>query len=455
MLGGAIIGISWLAVARVARHDARPRATPLFSRVLIICLLFGPAAVAADSSSRLGGELTSDLPPPLAVQVTAPNVTIPERRELQARGFFPFHRTRTVQEGLGPLFVNASCGGCHVNNGRGPALLSRSTGSLSRMVVKVRPQVQLGDDPSELSGQILDHNSQGQPPVNAKLSWMASYGRYEDGTRYQLRSPKVLLRSKRPLKGHIRASLRMSPPIIGPGLLEAVPWHALLDLSFAPEAKKDGISGRINWVIDSRSGTPSAGRFGFKAAHPTVEQQTAAALYNDMQFTNPLFHDKTAAPEVSESELAELTMYQKLGGVPAAINQDHPQIVRGRTIFFSIGCELCHRSTLHTGDYADPELSNQTFHPYSDLLLHYMGSGLADEVAESGAAGGEWRTTPLWGLHLLPDSSKDSVYLHDGRARTIEEAILWHGGEAARARQRFLRLKKKERDDLIQFLRSL
>jgi CxxC motif-containing protein (DUF1111 family) len=186
-----------------------------------------------------------------------------------------------------------------------------------------------------------------------------------------------------------------------------------------------------------------------------VKQQTAAALLGDMNLTNSIFGATEDTPEVSDEELNALTTYQKLGGVPPSLPLRSSSVETGRQLFFAIGCERCHRATLVTGEYPDPELRNQTIHPYTDLLLHDMGPGLADGMREYGALGREWRTTPLWGLHLMSDRAKDSVYLHDGRARTLEEAILWHGGEGARARKRFVQAPKREQDALIEFLRTL
>lgn len=422
-------------------------------------VLFAARSFAQELSSGPGGDLTSDLPNPLAVQVAAPNVVDPSRREAQGQGFAPFHSIRTKSEGLGPSFINSSCGGCHVNNGRGAATISRSQAAPSQMVVKVRvPDDGSSVSPRALLGvgtQILDHSVDGSPTAKVKLSWTYLTGQYPDGARYELRKPKVSVLFAKGSTRRILTSLRMSPPIIGPGLLEAVPWETLLQQSLAPDAIQERVSGRINWVTEVRTGRFAVGRFGFKATHPTVEQQSAAALYNDMQITNPIFNEPGSVPEVSEEELSALSIYQKLGGVPAAVDQDAPEVRFGKRLFFSLGCEVCHRSTLVTGEHPDPELRNQTIHPYTDLLLHDMGAGLSDGFREYSAGGSEWRTTPLWGLRALPDRERASVYLHDGRARTIEEAIVWHGGEAARAQRRFIALRKKEREALLRFLRAL
>ena len=416
-----------------------------------VCL-FAARSFAQELSSGPGGDLTSDLPNPLAVQVAAPNVVDPSRREAQGQGFAPFHSIRTKSEGLGPSFINSSCGGCHVNNGRGAATISRSQSAPSQMVVKVRvPEEAFRASPRPVPGlgtQILDHSVDRSPTARVKLSWTYLVGQYPGGARYELRKPKVSVLFAKGSKRRIVTSLRMSPPIIGPGLLEAVPWETLLQQSLAPDAIQERVSGRINWVTEVRTGR-------FKATHPTVEQQSAAALYNDMQITNPIFNEPGSVPEVSEEELSALAIYQKLGGVPAAVDQDAPEVISGKKLFFSLGCEVCHRSILVTGVQADPELRNQTIHPYTDLLLHDMGAGLSDGFREYSAGGSEWRTTPLWGLRVIPDRERSSVYLHDGRARTIEEAILWHDGEAARAKRRFVALKTKEREALLRFLRSL
>jgi CxxC motif-containing protein (DUF1111 family) len=255
----------------------------------------------------------------------------------------------------------------------------------------------------------------------------------------------------------IAASLRMSPPIIGLGLLESIPQETLESWSDPEDTDGNGISGRVNVVPDLRTAASAAGRFGFKAVQPTVEQQSLAALFFDMGISNSLFGDRQRSPEFPENEfLLPLLFYQRLAGVPLPREISNPQHQEGFALFQSIGCADCHRFGVRTGESADPELSDQVIHPFSDLLLHDMGRGLADARREFGAAGREWRTTPLWGLGFSRTVSKVRVaYLHDGRARTLEEAILWHGGEAAASQIRFKQLAAAQREAVLAFLSSL
>jgi CxxC motif-containing protein (DUF1111 family) len=238
--------------------------------------------------------------------------------------------------------------------------------------------------------------------------------------------------------------------------LEAIPASTILRLSDPNDSNRDGISGRVNFVVDHEAGGYSVGRFGHKATIASVKQQSAAALYHDMQITTTIFSESPAEIEISDEQLQLLTLYQRLAGVPTARNQNDQQVIAGKQIFKNLRCDSCHRMTLVTGgNYADPELRNQTIHPFTDLLLHDMGTGLADSWQEFSARGTEWRTAPLWGIGFAERLSKRIFYLHDGRARSIEEAILWHGGEARRSTNQFKQLTKQERDSLVAFLRSL
>lgn len=249
----------------------------------------------------------------------------------------------------------------------------------------------------------------------------------------------------------------MSPLLIGTGLVEAIPDSTIEALADPLDSNGDGISGKINLVTNIRANTKTVGKFGFKAVEPTVEQQSLIAFSNEMGITNPLFPDPKGAPsEISELDMQRLDFYQRLAGVPAARNQANEDVQAGRAIFERIGCEKCHTTTFVTSAVNDPELDAQTIHPFSDFLLHDMGEGLADKRAHFDASGSEWRTTPLWGLGFAETVSTTKItFLHDGRAQTIEEAILWHGGEGLAARTEFRNLVKAERDQLVTFLRSL
>ena len=240
------------------------------------------------------------------------------------------------------------------------------------------------------------------------------------------------------------------------GLLEAIPEDSILALSDPEDSDGDGISGMPRYVFDRLTQTMQLGRFGFKANHPSVLQQSAAAAFFDMGLVNDLFNPEDEAVEVNATVLKQLTTYQQLAGVPAARNQLDTAIQKGFQHFQDSGCQDCHRTSFESSHPAHEELDGQIIHPFTDLLLHDMGRGLADSRPEDGVSVREWRTTPLWGLgHLKGITNRRIQYLHDGRAQTLEEAILWHGGEASRSKNRFKRLKKDERHALISFLNSL
>jgi CxxC motif-containing protein (DUF1111 family) len=328
------------------------------------------------------------------------------------------------------------------------------------MVIKIKPPGILPDGSAPpvrgFGSQILDQKVGAPIKRTVKLSWEQVTGKYSDGSSYSLRRPKLAFPVSLKLPKKTTASLRMSPPIIGAGLLEAISPSEIVALSDPKDLDGDGISGRVNWVKDYVAGGYSVGRFGFKGTLPTVEQQSASALYHDMQITNSIFRDEEPVPEASAVDIHSIAVYLRLAGVPKAQNQTNPTVLEGQRLFFQIGCERCHTSTFVTGSHYDPELSGQKIHPFTDLLLHDMGSGLADGWSEFSAGGREWRTTPLWGLGFSRRlANGKAVYLHDGRARTVEEAILWHGGEGAASQKQFRQLSRSQRQALLAFLDSL
>lgn len=429
--------------------------------VFAFLVAIAPSYSHAQDLLNIGGDLTSDLPGRSAIQVNAPNVTDESRRILQLQGFGVFHGLFDKKSGLGPIFNNSSCKGCHVDNGRGPARISRSQSVGSTMVVKVSLLgLQKNGAPKNVPGvgeQLLDHAISGSSP-NAEifLKWISEEGAYPDGTKYKLRRPDLKYRLLGQANRRTISSLRMTPPVIGPGLLEAVPDSTILEFSDPKDLDGDGISGHPNYVPDLITGQKRIGRFGFKGSHITVEQQSSAALINDMGISNPILQDSSKQIELSAEQLNILALYQKLAGIPRPIKQDDPNVISGKSLFQSVGCDKCHRVTMTTETYVDPELSNQEFHPFTDLLLHDMGPDLADKRAEFSAKGSEWRTTPLWGIGFSRRLAKGkAVFLHDGRARSIEEAILWHAGEADKSRKQFKKLTRTQRANLLAFLDSL
>ncbi len=411
--------------------------------------------------SLIGGGLTSDLPGRFALQLPGPSVAEGLRRNSFLAGFPVFHRAFSRRDGLGPHFVNRSCSGCHVENGRGPIGFNKSPLRESTMVVRVSMRRNNSDGTQRVvpgvGFQLLDHDISGRTRHNLQLRWRTVRGRYPDGTRYVLRRPKLTFTVRRVNTRRIAHSLRMTPAVIGTGLLDSIPEETLQSWQDPEDRDGDGISGRINIVPDHRTNADASGRFGFKASQPTVEQQSLAALFFDMGVSNSLFGDRKRGSEFPEDQLLlPLVFYQRLAGVPAPSDQTAPGVAEGFSLFQQIGCTACHKINVSTGANADPELSNQIFHPFTDVLLHNMGRGLADNRREFSAAGREWRTSALWGLGFSKSLSKVRArFLHDGRARSIEEAILWHGGEALASATRFKELHRDQRAAVLAFLGSL
>lgn len=297
-------------------------------------------------------------------------------------------------------------------------------------------------------------------------------GTYDDGTPYTLRRPVYRFDNLAygNLAEDITFSPRVAPQIIGLGLLEAVPEADILALADPNDADGDGVSGRPNYVWDAYNNTTALGRFGWKANNPHLLQQAAGAYFNDMGLTNSIFSDPSCfnpttacasvldgiEPEISDDELLATTFYTQTLSVPAQRNFNDSLVQEGALIFEEAGCSSCHTATLVTGTHPTvPALSNQVIHPYTDLLLHDMGEDLADGRPHGLATGSEWRTPPLWGIGLFETVNGHTTYMHDGRARNLSEAIIWHGGEAEVSREYFLGLSADERAALLAFLESL
>ena len=372
-------------------------------------------------------------------------------------------------DGLGPLFNRASCTGCHVRDGRGRPPASPGD-RLDSALVRISDA---NGHPHPMYGsQIQDKAILGeQPEAKVKVTYVPYVVTYTDGSKATLQKPQVRLLS---LDGNLldipQSSFRVAQPVHGLGLLEAVSDADLLAWADPEDRNGDGISGRANRVLDHRIGRASIGRFGWKAGHPSLRQQAASAFAGDIGITSSLFpqDERTAVqrqdskavsggtPELRERDLDRLEFYLRALAVPAQRDATHPVVRRGQTLFREIGCAQCHRETLVTRpDPQIPALANQTIHPYTDLLLHDMGPDLADGRAEDDATGREWRTPPLWGIGLTQVVNGHERFLHDGRARGLEEAVLWHGGEAKTSQKAFRSLPKSDRDALIRFLESL
>lgn len=376
-------------------------------------------------------------------------------------------------DGLGPFFTRRSCSGCHVHDGRGrpPAGPEDSTGTMVVKLAALEPSGRRRADPRY--GSVLSERAVQGLAAEGRLvvAWEEFEHVYPDSARAMLRRPAVHVTDLGygALSPHTRMSLRLPPAVFGTGLLEAVPDSLLTALADPCDADQDGISGRVAWLGGGRAERRRAGRFGWKAAQPSVALQVATALHEDMGITSPhpLRAELTSAqraarrrpsggrPEIQGGAWEALVRYMRWVAVPARRNLDDPAVRRGAERFRDAGCVGCHVPALVTGPADQMALARQVIHPFTDLLLHDMGLELSDGLPEGDAAATEWRTPPLWGLGLLESVNGHRFLLHDGRARSLEEAILWHGGEGARSREAFRALSADGRRDLVRFLESL
>ncbi|MFP2926396.1 di-heme oxidoredictase family protein [Pyxidicoccus sp. 3LG] len=360
---------------------------------------------------------------------------------------------------LGPNYVANSCISCHVQNGRGlpPAV----NASLTNYVVKVGNSS--GGPDASLGTRLQPRRTSGTPEADVRITgWTLTNGNFSDGTAYQLRRPTYGFTNVIPTNHSARAT----PQLVGLGLLEAVPESAIAALADPNDSNGDGISGRMQTIADPETGQTRLGRFGWKAGAAKVKHQVADALRNDIGVTNSVFPTQDCGPsqqgcsgsstELNNTDLDKLTRYIALLGVPARRDLRDATALRGETLFASAGCAKCHTASLTTSQYhPNAELRSQTIRPYTDLLLHDMGSGLADNLGEGIATGAEWRTPPLWGIGLTAGVSNGEAYLHDGRARNLTEAILWHGGEGQAAKNAFNNMNASDRAALLRFLQTL
>ncbi|HXI85598.1 MAG TPA: di-heme oxidoredictase family protein [Verrucomicrobiae bacterium] len=364
--------------------------------------------------------------------------------------------TFTQQVGkLGPKFTNRSCIACHVNNGR--ALPPAIGAPMLQSVVHVASDASGTPDPvygSVLQPQITSGTPEGTCVIS---SYTTINGTYGDSTPYTLQKPNYTFSPHTPAF----YSVRVAPQLVGMGLLEAVDESTIEALADPGDSDADGISGKVRTVTDPETGQLRLGRFTYRGGQARVKHQVAAALNNDMGVTTSVFPvldgDTNSGPvELSDSDLTNWVRYVQALGVNARRDVTNSVNLQGQALFGSASCWKCHTPTITTSPHHPmAELRNQTIHPYTDLLLHDMGPGLADNLGEGNATGSEWRTSPLWSIGLTPSVNGGEAYLHDGRARSLEEAILWHDGEAAASREAFRNMSASDRAALIAFLKSL
>ncbi|GJM34839.1 MAG: thiol oxidoreductase [Saprospiraceae bacterium] len=380
-------------------------------------------------------------------------------------------------DGLGPIFNAISCGSCHFKDGRAapPTFPDEPlNGLLFRLSIPGTSPFG-GPLPEPVyGGQLQDKAILGVArEAQVRVSYTEIPGQYPDGTTYSLRKPNYEFEDLAYGDFHteLMFSPRIAPQIPGLGLLENVPESVLLEYADEQDQDGDGISGRANYVWDTEKQQVVMGRFGWKANKSSLKEQTAGAFNGDMGIVSNLFSDDDftstqeqqygeipngGSPELSDEQLKRVTLYLQTLSVPARRNYEDPQIQEGEKLFAELNCGSCHRPNLETGtEHSVAPLNAQLIRPYSDLLLHDMGEGLADHRPDYLASGREWRTPPLWGIGMIQTVNDHNYLLHDGRARNLEEAILWHAGEADVSKEAFMNLTKAERDALIAFLESL
>lgn len=378
--------------------------------------------------------------------------------------------------GIGPLFNAAACAECHFRDGRVETPYvsgGEMTGIFIRMSV---PDGKGGwKAPDGYHAQLHDRAVGGTPAEGiGHIHWEEVPGTFPDGEPFSLRKPHYVVDNLAygPLPDDVILEARTAPPVHGTGLIEAIRQEDILALAEKQTSDPDGVSGRPNWLRDPETGARVMGRFSPKANEPSLRAQAAGAAFNDMGVTSPVHPEQNCLPhqtactnaphggtpeepEMSEAFLQSLTTYLQLLAVPARRGLDDPVALRGETLFREARCNACHVETFTTGDtHPLRRLRKQVIHPYTDLLLHDMGPGLAGRP-DNEATQQEWRTPPLWGIGLTERSNHHTVFLHDQRARGFQEAILWHGGEAEIAKQRFMHLGREDRAALIRFLENL
>ncbi len=396
-----------------------------------------------------------------------------------------------ARDGLGPLFNTNTCQSCHIKDGRGHPPLSDDSNAVSMLVrLSIPAQLDNAQHQTQLlhdgvipepvyGGQLQDMANPGiAAEGHIRMNWQPQTLQFSDGTTIELMKPTLQITDLAYGEMHPQTlfSARIAPPMIGLGLLEAISDTDILAQEDIDDKNADGISGRANRVWSKEKEATVVGRFGWKAGQPSLLQQDAGAFAGDMGLTSRIAHsddctttqsDCRNAPnggdpsigdtkEVSDNILNQVLFYSRNLAVPARRNANSPEVLRGKKLFSDSGCTGCHTTSFTTrADAAEPELANQLIFPYTDLLLHDMGEGLADHRPDFLASGNEWRTPPLWGIGLTQEVNGHTRFLHDGRARNLMEAVLWHGGEAEASQKKVLAMDKADRDALLAFLNSL
>jgi CxxC motif-containing protein (DUF1111 family) len=472
-------------------------ATPAAAAILAAALAATAGPAGADSDGeKTGGDTTVFATGKNAFSFPAANLSDAERtRFVIGNSFFKRNWVEApastgARDGLGPHFIARSCGGCHVQDGRGaPPDWRRGLHHEAPLELLLRLSVpghdlHGGPKPEPTYGDQFNNAAITgvKPEGRVVMRWQPVHGRFADGTRYTLRKPLYGFADLGygPMAPGTMLSPRIAPQIIGVGLLEAIPEAEILKNVAEQAARPDAIKGQANRVWDAFAGREMLGRFGWKANVATVAHQTAGAFLGDIGITSTRFpheactalqHDclkaprggNGGAPEIDDKTFDDVVFYQATLAPPARRQVADAQVQRGQRLFHAAQCAACHRPSYVTAGgplpqfprLTSPALVGQRIWPYTDLLLHDMGEALADGRPDFLASGRQWKTPPLWGTGLIRDVNGHQKLLHDGRADGVLEAVLWHGGEAEASRRQVLKMNKAERDALVRFVESL
>ncbi len=457
-------------------------------------LIAGAAWAAVEGmTARTAGDVTVFADGRNAFSFPAANLPDEERTRFAIGNSF-FKRnwvqapaSTTARDGLGPHFIARSCGGCHVQDGRGqpPEILDRLSTEqpvdlLFRLSIPGNDSKH-GVVPDPVYGDQFNNAAIAgvKPEGKVHIQMTELRGKYPDGTPYVLKKPSYSFSDLGygPMHPQVMVSPRIAPQVIGLGLLEAIEEKDVLNNAKRQAAQPGPIKGVPNRVWDAYAQKNMLGRFGWKANVATLAHQTGGAFLGDIGITSSVFPSENCtsaqkdclqapngsengAPELGDKLFNEIVFYQAVLAPPARRNVNDAQVLKGQKLFEQAQCAVCHRPSYTTGKVPFPALSSkalegQEIWPYTDLLLHDMGEGLADNRPDFKANGRQWKTPPLWGIGLIPDVNNHMRLLHDGRADGVEEAILWHGGEAEPSKNRFMNFSAQDRAALIRFVESL
>lgn len=474
-----------------------PQRLPLrraFLPMLPMLLVLGAAPAPAAQAVVIDRDAFSR---PLGEQDEATRERFLRGRSLFRRAWVVGPTADGAGAGLGPLYNRLSCIACHPANGRGRSPDGPQERLQSMLVRLSLPGQGPHGGPRPLPAYGDQLNEEGVPGVPGEarvaLRWQETRIHLPDGQAVSLRRPLLAFSELGygPLPRQVLTSPRVGQGVYGLGLLAAVPEAVLR--AWATQPLPDGVRGRLNRVWDPVAQRMAVGRFGWKANVASLEAQVVQAAAGDLGLSSPALphpacaprqtacqqagrvatvlaaaasgpaseasagasaaasmrapNPPAARPELSAEEVAQLTLYLRELAPPPAQGDGEPSIERGRQLFGQAGCVHCHRPAL-------PLASGGSAAAYTDLLLHDLGPGLADGRPDFAASGRHWRTAPLWGLGRVPGINEHSQYLHDGRARSLLEAVLWHDGEARASRQRFAALSRTDREAVLAFVAS-